>query len=132
MTQIVLVPTLQRGNAYPPASTPTPSKKYATIPPMDTLAITDKLIAAGTPEPQARAQVEVAQEIAQEIRHESQDAKQDLATKAELQRVELSLKAEMQELKAEMRAAEARLSWRMVGAMTAIMVANGVLYAMFG
>ncbi len=80
---------------------------------MDTLAVTKHLISAGVPERQAEAHVQVLTEVTE-----------DLVTKADLQRAVKEIEQMMERRFAEM---EARLAWRVVGAMVGLTAIYGMM-----
>ena len=75
---------------------------------MDTLAITDKLIASGTPEPQARAQAQIHEEKSREtkaaVKEEVAKAAEGFVTRAELFNAISEFRREMSELRKEISA----------------------------
>ena len=80
---------------------------------MNSLAITDKLIASGTPEPQARAQAQIHEEQSREtktaIKEEVARATEGFVTRAELMEAISSLHNEMVKLRADLEKMEARM-----------------------
>ena len=66
---------------------------------MDTLAISEELMAAGVPEPQAKA---IAKTQVASARETAKESSKDLATKGDLAQLELRLEKSMAELKADM------------------------------
>lgn len=80
---------------------------------MDTLAVNEKLIAAGVPKSAAKAHAQIHAESADDLKAGLKD---ELATKADLQDLKVAI-AEM----------EARISWRIVGAMIGVVAIFGVM-----
>ena len=97
---------------------------------MDTLAITDKLIASGTPEPQARTQAQIHEESSRETKaaiKEVAKAAEGFVTRAELFNAISEFRREMSELREdnaklrqEMADRDAVSSWRAAGLMIAM------------
>ena len=75
---------------------------------MNTLAITDKLIASGTPEPQARAQAQIHEEQSREtksvVKEEVAQATEGFVTRTELFNATSEFRNEMAELRKEIAA----------------------------
>ena len=106
---------------------------------MNTLAITDKLIASGTPEPQARAQAQIHEEKSREtktaIKEEVAKATEGFVTRAEL----LEAIAALREDNAKLREGIANLKadifgmimWAVVGTITANTAMVALLLALF-
>ena len=73
---------------------------------MNTLAIADKLIASGTPEPQARAQAQIHEEQAREtksvVKEEVAQATEGFVTRTELFNAISAFRNEMAEMRGEM------------------------------
>ena len=93
---------------------------------MNTLAITDKLIASGTPEPQARAQAQIHEEQSREtktaIKEEVARATEGFVTRAELADAISQLSREIAawrednaKLRREMADRDAVAAWRSAG-----------------
>ena len=80
---------------------------------MNTLAITDKLIASGTPEPQARAQAQIHEEQSREtksvVKEEVAKATEGFVTRAELLEVISVLRNEIAEMREDAREDNAKL-----------------------
>ena len=104
---------------------------------MDALAITDKLIASGAPEPQARAQAQIHEEKSRETKaaiKEVAKAAEGFVTRAELFNAISEFRREMSEFRREMSALrednaklrqemadrDAVSSWRAAGLMIAM------------
>ena len=88
---------------------------------MDTLAITDKLIASGAPEPQARAHAQIQEESSREtkaaVKEEVAKATEGLATRADLLEAIAGLREDNAKLRQEMTQMETRMTRFSVGAM---------------
>ena len=73
---------------------------------MDTLAISDKLIASGTPEPQARAQAQIHEEQSREtrsvVKEEVAKATEGFVTRTELFNAISAFRNEMADMRGEM------------------------------
>lgn len=77
---------------------------------MDTLAVSEKLIAVGVPKPEAHAHAQILSEV-------TDDLKDELVTKADLNAALSATKGELKVALAEM---ESRMTWRIVSAMVAL------------
>ena len=93
---------------------------------MDTLAISEKLIASGVPEAQAKAHATAIKEVAEESAKESQDG---LATKADIAELRAELRADNAKLRQEMADRDTQMTRFTVGAMMGGMT---VMTAIFG
>ena len=96
---------------------------------MDTLVIADKLIASGTPEPQAKTYAHAHQETLQEAQAYTDKSLEGLATRADLLEAIAGLRADNAKLRLEMADRETRMTRFTVGAMIGGMT---VLTALFG